>query len=174
MIYVLENDKGQVKIGFSRDAKSLKGRISTLRTAHPDRLKLLAKAEGDMDDEQRLHGLLKQYHIRREWFGYHEWMDPLMENVIALLPVLGAAGVLEHTEDNLRNFMAFPVVRGPEGYVDYPAKYAGIRIADLRLGALPDIPRLQFSHDRRQKSLRHPPGSGHPDRWTGRRCGETL
>jgi hypothetical protein len=125
MIYVIENQHGHVKIGYSRDRQSLRGRLSKLRTSSSVNPVVLAVGDGTEDDERGLHELLRQFHIQREWFGYREWRDPLLRNVVRLLPWLGAGIILQHSAENLRNFVSFPCVRG---CVLNPGQYAGVRV----------------------------------------------
>ena len=130
MIYALENVQTRaVKIGYTRDEASLRKRRSTLQVGSSTKLKLLASGEGSEADEQALHRLLAQFRLKGEWFSDDHWMDPLMENVLALLPH-GAPFILGHTEDNLRNFVAHPWVRPLPGckYIVEPAQDAGVRI----------------------------------------------
>lgn len=64
-VYFIGNSNGQVKIGYSKDPPS---RISTLQTASPHPLKLLAVRPGGLDVETGLHRKFADCRLEGEWF----------------------------------------------------------------------------------------------------------
>jgi hypothetical protein len=80
MIYFLQNETNYaVKIGFARDVKS---RIRGLRTASPDRLRLVGAIPGERADEHRLHLELARFR------GVGEWFRPEPELIEAVAGIL--------------------------------------------------------------------------------------
>ena len=58
-----------VKIGYSDNPKR---RMSDLQMANPRKLEFLGSFPGGEADEQRLHMVFEQFHIRNEWFFYSD------------------------------------------------------------------------------------------------------
>src|SRR5262245_4249723 len=65
LYFVLNHRSKAVKIGHSDDPA---GRLDTLQTASPDRLKLLGVCPGSKLEEAQLHARFAHLHIRGEWF----------------------------------------------------------------------------------------------------------
>lgn len=66
MIYILQCERSKsLKIGYSANPK---GRIATLRTASPDRLRFIGLIEGDVGEERRIHRDLQRHRLAGEWF----------------------------------------------------------------------------------------------------------
>lgn len=64
---IREQETGRVKLGISKDPEQ---RLRTLQTGNSSKLELVAykKAENRFKDEQQLHKLAANEHIRGEWF----------------------------------------------------------------------------------------------------------
>ena len=75
MIYFIQaGDNGAVKIGFAKDVKK---RFRELQTGNHETLKLLKEIAGEEELEQEIHALVKNYHVRGEWYA-----PAVMENVM--------------------------------------------------------------------------------------------
>lgn len=71
MIYFIYAEQVErVKIGFTRT--SVEKRLSELQCGSPVPLTLLAIIGGTVKHEQELHRLFKRFHVRGEWFEYHD------------------------------------------------------------------------------------------------------
>ena len=68
MIYIIQDEKWRIKIGFSRSARGAKRRLSAMKTGNPGNLRLKCVFEGTMAQERALHRLFKKYRIAGEWF----------------------------------------------------------------------------------------------------------
>lgn len=74
MVYFLQNDKSNIKIGYTKDVKKRK---KELETGNDHELKLLAYIpEAEQHFEHHLHGICNRFHIEREWYN-NEVMDHL-------------------------------------------------------------------------------------------------
>lgn len=66
MIYAIQDETNlRIKIGFSRNPK---GRVRALRTASPNRLRMLGLIEGDAGVERQVHRDLQRHRLGGEWF----------------------------------------------------------------------------------------------------------
>jgi len=84
LIYFIQNEANlMVKIGY---AGSVKSRLRGLRTASPDRLRLIGTIEGSIADEHRLH---HEFHRFR---GVGEWFKPEAEFIEAVTEMLKGRG----------------------------------------------------------------------------------
>lgn len=72
MIYVLRSSSGAIKIGYSRDNKSIERRIRTLQTAHPFPLTCISMFEGGRIEEAWLHSYFSERRLEGEWFDADE------------------------------------------------------------------------------------------------------
>ena len=138
MIYVIQAGNGAYKIGYTKDAKTMKRRLSSLQTGANRKLKLLLTTEGGYEHEAGLHRLLEQYWVSGEWFDHGNWMDPLIDHAITLLSQHSAEFVLSHTADQIRAYCPIPG-HGPIPYIRIgrggernPQQYAGKTLADMR------------------------------------------
>ena len=68
-----------VKIGFTD--KSLKERLSNLRTANPH-IRILGWIPGTEKTEKQLHKQFKHLHHAREWFYYRDELKTFVRNVV--------------------------------------------------------------------------------------------
>lgn len=66
MIYFIRSGK-YVKIGYSKNPKK---RLDELQTGNPEKLKLIAVMQGNLQTEKSLHDLYSNKRIRGEWFRY--------------------------------------------------------------------------------------------------------
>ncbi|MFA6093991.1 MAG: GIY-YIG nuclease family protein [Elusimicrobiota bacterium] len=78
MIYVIRG-KGQreIKVGFTKDAKTLTTRLSTLQTGHPFPLEVVTTFRGTISDERLLHQFLEPFHSSGEWFLWQDFFAEL-------------------------------------------------------------------------------------------------
>jgi uncharacterized protein YozE (UPF0346 family) len=67
--FVLSRDTGAIKIGFT--AGPIEKRLSSLQTAHPHKLQLLASISGNKEYETELHERFSPFRLRGEWFQAH-------------------------------------------------------------------------------------------------------
>ncbi len=76
MIYFIQqgNHLGPVKIGYSRTAPGVLSRLSSLQTASPTQLTLIAVITGSEAREAEIHDSFRKFHIRGEWY---RWMPPI-------------------------------------------------------------------------------------------------
>jgi hypothetical protein len=66
VVYFLQNERTlAIKVGFTTNVK---GRVRTLRTASPDRLRLLGVVPGDQGVERQVHRNLAAHRLAGEWF----------------------------------------------------------------------------------------------------------
>lgn len=74
MIYFIveKASPDQVKIGFSKNSKTLKDRISQLQIGNSSKLEVLGIMDGSMGLEKRLHRIMDDYWISGEWFSLCE------------------------------------------------------------------------------------------------------
>lgn len=64
--FVQAGESGPIKIGYARNVKR---RLSSLQTAHPERLRLVAEGPGSKGHERAFHEGLKNFRISGEWFA---------------------------------------------------------------------------------------------------------
>lgn len=68
-VYFIQNTADlSIKIGTSKDVP---GRLESLQTSTAATLVLLATTEGDRELETLFHSVLREHHIRGEWFRPH-------------------------------------------------------------------------------------------------------
>jgi len=80
MIYFLKStDEDYVKIGYTKNEKSLKERIIAHKVGNPHELQMMALYEGDMELEKELHTEWDFKHVRGEWFI---WEDDMLNLTI--------------------------------------------------------------------------------------------
>lgn len=69
-IYFIRSEKTHaIKIGFT--AGQVEKRLSSLQTAHPYKLELLATFPGAIEYEKSLHDRFSSYKLEGEWFNPH-------------------------------------------------------------------------------------------------------
>ena len=69
-VYFIMSEKTQaIKIGFT--AGNVKLRLSSLQTAHPYKLKVLATLNGNKNYEKELHKRFSKFRLEGEWFEPH-------------------------------------------------------------------------------------------------------
>ncbi len=65
MTYLIQGEYGgPIKIGFTRS--SLRGRLSSIQTGNPERLRVVLRIPGDR--ERELHQAFAEYRLGGEWF----------------------------------------------------------------------------------------------------------
>ena len=80
MIYFIQaGDNGAVKIGFAKDVKK---RFRELQTGNHETLKLLKEIAGEEELEQEIHSLVKQFHVRGEWYSPDVMWDKMLKMII--------------------------------------------------------------------------------------------
>jgi hypothetical protein len=67
MVYLIANESGQVKIGYS--AKSPEARLKSMQTGNHEKLTLVWVIAGDDNDERILHNVFKDKRVKGEWFS---------------------------------------------------------------------------------------------------------
>ncbi len=69
MIYAVQGLRGTpIKIGYTKDAETLRSRVSTLQTAYPYPLGVLNIIDGTTKHEKALHAILDDFRLMGEWF----------------------------------------------------------------------------------------------------------
>jgi hypothetical protein len=69
IIYFIKSEKThEIKIGFT---VQLEKRLSSLQTAHPSKLQLLATIPGTYEYEKSLHQRFANFRLNGEWFEPH-------------------------------------------------------------------------------------------------------
>ena len=69
-VYFIRSEKTHaIKIGFT--AGKIENRLSTLQTAHPYKLQVLATSRGNREYEKALHERFARLRLKGEWFGPH-------------------------------------------------------------------------------------------------------
>ena len=77
MIYFIQaGQNGPIKIGKSDDPER---RLGQLQTGHYEKLRLLWVSFAPDSDEEKLHDLFKDVHIRGEWFEPEDVILKLMD-----------------------------------------------------------------------------------------------
>jgi len=66
MIYYIADEHMRVKIGYTR--KQLTRRLNLFQVGNADKLKIIARHEGNRKDETDLHHQFATYHISGEWY----------------------------------------------------------------------------------------------------------
>ena len=80
MIYFIQaGDKGAVKIGFAKDVEK---RFTALQTGNHETLKLLKEIQGEIELEQEIHSLLRNYHLRGEWYNPDVMQNAMLKSII--------------------------------------------------------------------------------------------
>ena len=80
MIYFIQNGKnGSIKIGYTKNKKSLESRIKTMQIGTPDELILIGTIIGNKKDEYDLHKKFHVCQIHGEWFN----PDPNLLNFVS-------------------------------------------------------------------------------------------
>ena len=70
LVYLIQQDvTWAVKIGFTSDGDSLVGRVATLQTASPYRLRIIYRMPGSAATEAQLHRRFQRYRLMGEWFS---------------------------------------------------------------------------------------------------------
>lgn len=67
MVYLIANESGQVKIGYS--ANSPEARVVGCQTGNHEKLRLVWVIDGDRHAENRLHAYAAKHRLNGEWFG---------------------------------------------------------------------------------------------------------
>lgn len=106
MIYfVRANGTDKVKIGYSKDHATFKGRLSSLQTGQPWKLEVLRLIEGgEQWMETWFHQVFASCHTSGEWFVYNPMMMELEPDILTLLarhPRMEARLCLERIIGNL-------------------------------------------------------------------------
>jgi len=96
VIYFLQVETGEVKIGIAREHK-LKRRIADLQIGNHQELKLLRTVKGSIYAEFWLHRKFRKLHIRGEWFKY-------TEDMMKIVPPLDGPS-LRLTHSQLQSFL---------------------------------------------------------------------
>jgi hypothetical protein len=65
LVYFISAESDLIKIGYTTN---LSARLRSLRTAHPNELRILLAIPGSRDDERELHRRFAEYRVGREWF----------------------------------------------------------------------------------------------------------
>ncbi len=68
MIYIIQDEKCRIKIGFSKSEQGAKRRLSAMKTGNPGNLRLKHVFDGSVTHERALHRLFKKYRVAGEWF----------------------------------------------------------------------------------------------------------
>lgn len=67
MIYFIQGqESGNIKIGYSITPDK---RLNNLQTAHYEDLNVIGLLHGSMKDEEKLHKMFEDYHLRGEWYS---------------------------------------------------------------------------------------------------------
>lgn len=102
MIYFLRaGADGPVKIGRTKDQRTLKQRVATLQIGQAHRLVILRTIEGDRAEEAWLHGLFAGVRMAGEWFQYSEEMRAVVPPVDVLPPIVSGALQLRLTDQDV-------------------------------------------------------------------------
>ena len=71
MIYCLQSKLGEpIKIGYTKDKKTLTKRIKSIQTGYPYILNILCTFNGDIYLETEIHQRLKSQKLIGEWFKH--------------------------------------------------------------------------------------------------------
>jgi hypothetical protein len=72
LVYFISAEPDLIKIGCTTNLSS---RLRSLRTAHPNELRILLAMPGSRDDEQELHRRFAEFRVGREWFRRSKPID---------------------------------------------------------------------------------------------------
>ena len=83
-VYIIgADDGGPVKIGFT--SREPADRLVQIRNGSPRDLRVLAAAEGSLDDERALHRVLGEHRIRGEWFERSDEVEAAISDLAGAL-----------------------------------------------------------------------------------------
>ncbi len=69
MIYFIQaEDSSSIKIGYTKNLKTLAIRIKTIQTYSPMKLKVIEYIQGEIKDEREIHGWFDDLRLWGEWF----------------------------------------------------------------------------------------------------------
>ena len=81
MVYVIGNDE-IIKIGYTKNASSLKRRIKSLQTGCPFTLKIIKTfPKWTMKEERNLHKRFEEFRTSGEWFTYTDIIKKTIFNL---------------------------------------------------------------------------------------------
>jgi len=69
-----------VKVGYSKDEKAFKTRLSSYKTSCPFEVEVLGTMEGWVDKERDVLNYFIEFHSRGEWFHYNEKIADFAKN----------------------------------------------------------------------------------------------
>ena len=79
-VQAIKHPKSPVKIGYSRDGRrGATKRLVVLQAGNPDRLAIVATAEGGAALETEYHKRFKKTHRSGEWFSWTEALGSLLD-----------------------------------------------------------------------------------------------
>lgn len=83
MVYFIQNDKGNIKIGYTEDIEKRK---SNLEVGNDHNLTLIATIPNvPQHFETHLHGICEKYHIKGEWYTKEGYLHLLSIEPISTL-----------------------------------------------------------------------------------------
>jgi hypothetical protein len=72
LVYFISVESDLIKIGYTTN---LSARLRSLRTAHPNELRIVLAIPGSRDDERELHRRFAEFRVGREWFRRSKPID---------------------------------------------------------------------------------------------------
>jgi len=78
-VYFATFDFASIKVGFATDVKS---RLLQMQVSSPEDVTEIESYPGTLADEARIHFLLRDHHIKREWFEWSDEVDDFLEDLV--------------------------------------------------------------------------------------------
>jgi len=69
-----------IKIGYSKNEKAFKTRLSSYKTSCPFEVEVLGTLDGGVEEERNIMNYFIKFHTRGEWFNYDESIENFAKN----------------------------------------------------------------------------------------------
>ena len=107
MVYFIKAEKTElIKIGRTKDKRSLQKRLKQLATENADKLVLLFASDSGTVREIDLHTKFRIYHHHGEWFCPNEelvtFIELLCKNIIIPIPISVERKLKQRTEKRIK------------------------------------------------------------------------
>jgi hypothetical protein len=129
MIYVIAADRLRCfKVGFSRDARTLKRRLIDLSRGLPVTARLVGvDGKGTVAHERELHALLSFCRAEGEWF----WIDRWSEQFLRVVAQEGPSGAAQFLKQGMANWTHVPPANAPRSTGARQHNYASLRASEI-------------------------------------------
>ena len=145
-VYFATFDHETVKIGFTQDVQT---RLLQMQVSSPVNAILIDAYPGTPADERRVHYLLREHHIKREWFAFNDEVDDFIADLLDAHIELQFEHGLGY-EPTIKECLDHQNLGEPPGLVLTPALHEirrakkaemNARLAAMRAASVPRTPR---------------------------------